>query len=801
MYPVSTTYRSILEEGNNSHWWYGSITLKDNTVIPFDNSHVADGSGTLIKKCSESSEIGIGTAYSSEFSVQFKNHLNISRYKLFDGVIGLYARIRHKASIETWEDAGNFTWEQLAGATWGVLADFNIDYVFPMGQFIIKEVMQSAGNVSIRAYDFMVLFDKDLPGALPTGKKIPYDWLKAACTACGVQLGITRAEILKMPNGNRLMELSNASEQMSTWRDVVAEAAETLGGNAMMTRDGKLTVRRYSKYSVDGVASGFRYSSDFSDYQSYYTGIYLNYKDGGVQDYQTNAASAAQDTGLSFDLGYNAFLQISDEDTRHRAMKEIIDAHKDLAYIPFKVSMPFNPAYDLMDVLEFYENQAADDDIAPITAITFRIGGKMDISCGGENPALQEAKTKETRAVENMSSGGGNGDFWIVIDNAPGDNSLTIPADTATKIGEALFYAKEELSTFEISYTATYTLLKTTLVETEVFVDDESIYKTQENQWPGENRLTVTTGYELRGTGSHKVEIYLTVTESTLDVGGGGILMELNVSENNEYVAQDYGVYGFRKMTVFVDGGGNGYYGGAKDVSSQIERISVGSAYSDLEDQSYGTETGYSLPPTYDVSQGFIEYINPNRSALSFYLANWPYRMTDKFELVYKMISNPAQMGLWPTLIGTSAATNAKMYAQFNFYGSRTVMNLAYNGNWAGDGNMSYESPFDYENYYRLVGEAGTFTLYKGPTLDSINTQCFQKVFTDGSGPSGFCVTLLPTGNTEKLDMNIYGLKVWDEDGNLIHHYRPIEDGLCDTVTNYVFMATTTGHINGPAVN
>lgn len=553
MYPVATNFRSILEGGNISHWWYGTITLKDNTVIPFDNSHVADGSGALTKKCSESSEIGIGTAYSSEFSVQFKNNLNISRYKLFDGVIDLYARIRHMANIVTWADTVDFAWDNFTGATWDNLDHANIDVIFPMGQYIIKEAMQSAGNASIRAYDFMVLFDKDLPGALPTGKKIPYDWLKAACTACGVQLGITRAEILKMPNGNRLMDLSNASEQMSTWRDVVAETVEAMGANALMTRDGKLTVRRYGKYAVDAITAGFRYSSDFSDYQSYYTGLYLSYRDGGVQDYQRNTETAAEDTGLAYDLGYNAFLQISDSGARHRAMKEIIQSFAGLKYTPFKVTMPFNPAYDLMDVLEFYGNQAASDDIAPITAITFRIGGKMDISCGGENPALQEAKTKETRAIENISSGGGNSDFWMAISSSPEENSVTIQKDVATKMGEVLFYAKEAISMIQISYTATYDLEKTSLLETEIFVDEVSIYKTKENQWIGENQHTVTTGYEVHGTGSHKVEIYLTVKESTLDVGGGGVLMELNVTENGLRVAADDGVYGYSQVTAIVN--------------------------------------------------------------------------------------------------------------------------------------------------------------------------------------------------------------------------------------------------------
>ena len=581
MYPTTMNYRSILDEGNISAWWYGTVTLKDGTTKTFDMSDISDSSGSLNLKCSENSEIGIGTAYAAEFCVQFKNSLGISRYKLFDGIIDLHARITQRINIATWADAAAFTWQELSTAKWGSLDEFSIDFEFPMGVFIIQEVMQSAGDAKIRAYDFMLKAGEELPAAMSTQKKIPYDWLALACTSCGITLGITRAETLRMPNGNRLLAFSNANNNVKTWRDVIAQAAAVLGANAMMDRSGQLTLRRYGKYAADGVSSGFRYSSDFSDYQSYYTGIYLSYKEDGIQDYQTNAASTAQDTGLAYDLGYNAFLQISDEDARHRAMKEIINGQKGLVYVPFKVSMPFNPAYDLMDVVEFYDNQADENDIAPITAITFRIGGKMDISCGGENPALQEALSKEAKALETASSAGLN-DFWIVIDNAPEENTVTIQADTPTKIGEALFYAKEALSMFEVNYTATYVLEKTTLIELEVKVDNVTVYKTQENQWPEENRITVTTGCTTDTAGSHSVSIWITIKESTLDVGGGGVLRDLSITQNSIYQPEDFGVYGFRNVTAAVPDD-YGYYGGVQQLN--VGSADVASSYED--EQSY----------------------------------------------------------------------------------------------------------------------------------------------------------------------------------------------------------------------
>ena len=554
MYPVSPKCLDIIKGDSIVVNWAGTITMLDGSVYNFTHRNIDNGSGEINLSCSSSSEIGIGNAYLGEFVARLLD-LNVDRYKIKGAVINLTAIVySERSAINTWGDAAGVTWSDLKTVTWGELLDgASVEYSFPMGVFVVEEAMRSNNAIKITSYDNMHKLDTKLPDQMPTDKKTPYDWIKLACTTCGVSMGFTRREAFKMPNGDRLLSFANSNAEVKTWRDVVAEAAAAMGGNAMMDRNGSLIIRHYGKMSVDVVVAGGRYSSQMSDYQSYYTGIYLSYRDGGLVEYQRNTSTAADDTGLAYDLGYNVFLQISDDSARHKAMKEIIDGMKDRSYTPFSVSIPFNPAYDLMDVIEFYGNQAAKNDVGPITAITFRIGGRMNISCGGANPALQEAKTKETKAIESASSGSGyNDDFWMVMDNAPDDETVEIEADSATKISEALFYAKEELSMLQVAFTATYSLLKTALVEVEVFVDETSIYKTKENQWPGENRLTVTTGYELEGTGSHKVKVYFTVKESTLDIGGGGVLMELNLTSNGIRVAEDDGVYGYSKVTAVV---------------------------------------------------------------------------------------------------------------------------------------------------------------------------------------------------------------------------------------------------------
>ena len=488
MYYPENGYIEAIEGRNLRKEWRGSILLKSGSTISFDKTKLKEGTGDLTLQCSSSSAIEIGTVYAGVLNLQLKN-LNVDRYALIDGIITLYSEIIRVGETET-------------------------VYTIPMGKYIIKESMQTRDSIKITAYDRMILFDKELPSVMDDNAKSPYAWIATACTACGVTLGTSRHDLYEMPNGQATVKFANSNTENKTWRDVVAEAITLLGANAMMDRSGQLSVRRYSQYAKDAITAGDRYSSDFSDYQSYYTGIYLSYREGGVQDYQTNASSAAEDTGLSYDIGYNAFLQITDDTTRRSMLKTIIDGVKEAKFIPFLITAPLNPVYDLMDTLVFYNNQAVEEtDIAPITSIVFHIGGKMDIRCGGENPALQEARSKEAKALDSIDSGSNayyDDHFFMVVGSAP-DSATTLSAGTATKIGEVLFNAQEELVTVQIGYTATYVLNAACDVEAEIFVDNTSVYKVTDTQHSGNNTLTVVTGYDFEGKGSHSASVYLKV--------------------------------------------------------------------------------------------------------------------------------------------------------------------------------------------------------------------------------------------------------------------------------------------------
>ena len=567
---VDVNYNAAIHDRNLRTRWYGDITLKSGTVLNFDMSNINDGSGELTMRCSSDSAIELGGGYAAELRIGLKK-LEVDRYLLIDGIISLYAAYIQNIRFETWDDIGDFSFDQIGDYTWAD-TEVDIQYRVAMGLYIIKEAMRTSDCIKVTAYDYMIKLDKDLPGSFTEATRTAYKWLLLTCTACGLTLGMTQSEVWRLPNGDRALDFANVNTEVSTYRDLVIQLATACGAVAVIGRDGKLKLRQYRTVIDDAVGADFRYMSEFSDYQSYYTGLYATFQEEGVTEYHRNTDTAAEDTGLVMDLGVNSFLQITTESKRKAAGQAVIDCLKDIKYVPFDVSMPFNPAYEPMDILRFYDNQTEMEDIAPVTKIVFRCNDKMTISCGGANPALNEVSTRESKAIERVSSDVYSGDqFWLYMDNAPDESAVSITAkNTPTKIGEVLFYAAKEKNMLNIAYTATFMLEITTLVRVKIYVDDTLIYTTEENMWPNENRLTVTTGYELDGKGSHSVSAWLEIDDSTLDVGGGGVLMEKSIATNGLFVASDDGVYGYSKVTALIDDS-MGYYGGLRDVTDQHE--------------------------------------------------------------------------------------------------------------------------------------------------------------------------------------------------------------------------------------
>lgn len=495
MYAVNEACQKALKGRTREIDWNGTITLADGSeTIQFDSSNIVEGTGTISRVCSSQSSIDLGGVYASELQISLR--LNIDRYKLQDAKINLYSRVYYPQTVSTWEEAAKFTWGEWDSTLWGD-KERRLHEDIPMGVFTVSEVLRAIDIIQITAYDDMLKFDKTLLLA-GVAARTPYEWLKWLCSACDVTLGETSKEIAGLPNGTMSLLFMNVNEQATTYRDLLSHLTTVLASTAMINRQGELVLKQYGMTPADTIGTSVRYSSNFSDYQSYYTGLSASYKAKSLQEYYKNSD---KDDGLIYDVGFNVFLQIESDTSRKKACQAIIDSLIENKYVPFNVSMPFNPVYDLMDIVTFEGNQASSNDIAPLTAITIKINDKMTIQCFGENPKLLGAQSRESKAINglnNLFSSGMSGkkihDFWLFDDYL--QKSIEVES-TAKQVCLAAFKLQTDKGRGVINYTMTYSMAEAGNVKITVYLDDTAIYEAMEYKTEGSAISTVTTPFEV----------------------------------------------------------------------------------------------------------------------------------------------------------------------------------------------------------------------------------------------------------------------------------------------------------------
>lgn len=189
MYPVSEAFLEAVQENTRKFYWSGRITTKAGAVYEFGNEDIVKGSGYISSQCCGSSEIEIGTVYAAEMGITL--YSGIDRYTLEDARIELLYHLR------------------VAGGTFEQV---------PMGIFEVSEANRTLHCLEIKAYDYMLRFEKNFNGFETVGNA--YAFLALCCKACDVELAHTQAEIEAMPNGSELLSVYTEND-IETYRDVL----------------------------------------------------------------------------------------------------------------------------------------------------------------------------------------------------------------------------------------------------------------------------------------------------------------------------------------------------------------------------------------------------------------------------------------------------------------------------------------------------------------------------------------------------------------------------------------------------
>ncbi len=366
MYPVSEAFLRAVQENTRRYYWTGKITTKGGAVYPFGYEDIVKGSGYVSAQCCGSAEIELGTVYAAEMGVTLFSQ--IDRYTLDGARVELFYHLR--------VEGGGF--EEV-----------------PMGIFEVSEANRRLHCLELKAYDYMLRFEKSFNGFESVGNA--WAFLELCCKACGVEMENTKAEIEGMLNGRELLSIYPEND-IGTYRDVLFFVGQVLGGFFCINRRGRLELRKYGAEPVMEVQGRHRFSSSFSDFITRYTAV----SSTNLRTQTAEYYALDRDDGLTMNLGVNPLLQFGLEETRRQLCGNILADLSVVNYVPFDSSTIGNPALDLGDVLTFSGGQADGEQMTCITSFQCRIGGRQSLKCVGKNPRLAQAKSKNDKNISGL---------------------------------------------------------------------------------------------------------------------------------------------------------------------------------------------------------------------------------------------------------------------------------------------------------------------------------------------------------------------------------------------------------------
>ena len=405
MYPVSEAFLRAVQENTRRYYWTGRITTKGGAVYPFGYEDIVKGSGYIFAQCCGSAEIELGTVYAAEMGVTLFSQ--VDRYTLDGAKVELFYHLR--------VEGGGF--EEV-----------------PMGIFEVSEANRRLHCLELKAYDYMLRFEKSFNGFESVGNA--WAFLELYCKSCGVEMENTRAEIEGMPNGRELLSIYPEND-IGTYRDVLFFVGQVLGGFFCINRRGRLELRKYGAEPVLEVQGRHRFSSSFSDFITRYTAV----SSTNLRTQTAEYYGLEVDDGLTMNLGVNPLLQFGLEETRRQLCGNILADLAAVNYVPFDSSTIGNPALDLGDVLTFTGGQADGEQMTCITSFQCRIGGRQSLKCVGKNPRLAQAKSKNDKNISGLLNQIEAGKVGIhTFTNA----SAYVVAEDRVRVISIEFAAKEE---------------------------------------------------------------------------------------------------------------------------------------------------------------------------------------------------------------------------------------------------------------------------------------------------------------------------------------------------------------------
>jgi hypothetical protein len=363
MYPVSNAYPIEILKNDRVTDIYGTITLTNGTVIELTKGDFAEAPD-MDKICSNSDTWTLGSVDQSQLKFTFYSELD--RYVIYGAEVELFFALWLPEDEE---------WEEI-----------------PLGTYYVSECTRAGlHKLKVILLDDMDKLDVAYDGATVSGQ--PYDILNLISVKSGVPLGQTQEEIEALPNGTTVFGLPTKTS-IQNYRDMLRDISVCLAGFGYIGRDGKLYIGQFSKTSCRTIIADHRGNDKISEYQFAYSAISCN-KNGEI-------VAVGTDDDQLLDLEDNQFLQLGLYITVEGVLENILDAIKDIKYVPGSLSLlKSDPSFDPGDLITATGYTSGVATLMPVHKMTWKWGGGQKIEAYGEDPNIGKTKSKSQKSLEN----------------------------------------------------------------------------------------------------------------------------------------------------------------------------------------------------------------------------------------------------------------------------------------------------------------------------------------------------------------------------------------------------------------
>ena len=391
MYNVSEQFKKSLKSPRRKSRITGTLTTSKQIEYKINDSNIIKNSLYVTNQIVNNNKLCFGSVYAGECG--FIMNSDIDRYNLFGATVKLYFTLKLEDGTE----------ESL-----------------PIGVFTVDTAERVGSRIKITAIDNMNKFDIDVSEDI---NDTLYELLKYISNKCKVELAQSKEEIEALHINATSQNYTIQRSKINTYRDAIAYLSMIICANATIDNIGKLKLVQYANNSADNNDRGTRLNNcNFNDYETTFKGVKARFF--ANENYYTYEAIEKDAKGLILDFGDIPIVGGTAK-TKNDTIDAILETVKQISYVPATLYIASNPAYELGDMIICRDINNTDNAVNTyVMAYKYSYREKETINCYGENPLLQNIKSKNDRQLEGIENQISTKDLIIV--NATNVKDITI---------------------------------------------------------------------------------------------------------------------------------------------------------------------------------------------------------------------------------------------------------------------------------------------------------------------------------------------------------------------------------------